>query len=127
MSSGGSGNQLELPRGANRFFGFDFDDYGDSHEVIGYPAITAAGRRWDDRPLTWHGNNKMERINLPTRAKGGFLYANAAILFRRHVRGFELVVAPWNHGRAIAWRQASANSARVYRLGGLSSRVCGFV
>lgn len=31
MSSGGSRNQLELPRGANRFFGFTHTDYGKAH------------------------------------------------------------------------------------------------
>jgi hypothetical protein len=31
-----------------------------------------AGKRWERKRLTWHGDNKMERINLPTRAKGGF-------------------------------------------------------
>jgi HKD family nuclease len=80
MSSGGSHNQLELPRAANQFFGFAFDDYGNDHEVIGLPVITISGNTWDDRRLTWHGNNMMERINLPTQAQGGFDYRHSAIL-----------------------------------------------
>ena len=59
MSSGGSHNQLELPRGANVFFGFNHSDYGDDHVVIGYPRLTLNQLAWRDRPLTWHGNNKM--------------------------------------------------------------------
>lgn len=126
MSSGGSANQLELPRGANRFFGFSFDNYGESHERIGYPTLTASGLQWSDRVLTWHGNNGMERINLPTRTRGGFMYANTAILFRRRDGNFELVVAPWESPLAISWREASVSVNRLYRLGGPSNRICGF-
>jgi hypothetical protein len=125
MSSGGSHNQLELPRGANHFFEYDFDDYGNDHEVIGFPVITISGNIWDDRRLTWHGNNMMERINLPTWAQGGFDYRNTAILFARHADGFELLVVPWEDPLAVSWREASARSGKVYRLGGRSNRRCG--
>ena len=125
MSSGGSHNQLELPRGANRFFGFGFDEYGEDHVTIGHPVLMVSDRVWDDRPLTWHGNNKMERINLPTPAQGGYDYRQTAILFSRRGRRFEIEVAPWDSTLAKSWRNASAASGRLYKLGGASNRVCG--
>jgi hypothetical protein len=125
MSSGGSHNQLELPRGANRFFGFMHANYGEAHVTIGHPLLTLRGRVWTNRPLTWHGNNKMERINLPTVAQGGFDYQNTAVLFRRHAGGFEINVFPWNDDGAVAWRAASDALKTVFRLGERGSRICG--
>lgn len=125
MSSGGSHNQLELPRGANQFFGYAFNDYGNDHEIIGFPVITISGGAWDDRKLTWHGNNMMERINLPTRTQGGFEYRSSTILFARHHTGFEMLVVPWKDPLAVSWREASAQINRVYKLGERSNRICG--
>jgi len=125
MSSGGSHNQLELPRGGNLFFGFSHNHYGSAHETIGVPTLTLRNREWRDRPLTWHGDNGMERINLPTRSQGGFNYRQTAILFRRHPRGFELEVLPWTDLGAIAWRNASDSRNTVFRLGGRGRRICG--
>jgi HKD family nuclease len=126
MSSGGSHNQLELPRGANRFFGFNFTNYGDNHVTIGYPVLSKKNNSWDNRPLTWHGNNRMERINLPTRAQGGYEdYSHTAVLFRRMANSFELVVFPWDGDPAIAWRRASNELRNVYRLGERGPRICG--
>ncbi len=125
MSSGGSQNQLELPRGANRFFGFAYAAYGPAHVTIGHPTLTLNGRVWTDRPLTWHGNNMMERINLPTRAQGGFNYRNGAVLFRRHPGGFEIDVFPWGDDAAVAWRAASDAIGTLFRLGERGRRICG--
>ncbi len=127
MSSGGSRNQLELPRGANRFFGYTHADYGDAAHVvdIGRPKLTLKGKIWTDKPLRWHANNKMERFNLPTRGQGGFEYANCAVLFRRHAGGFEIDIAPWDDDAAIAWRAASDALGTVFRLGRVGSRICG--
>ena len=125
MSSGGSHNQLELPRGASEFFGFNFGDYGNAHEIIGFPVLTISRKSWDDRKLTWHGNNMMERINLPTRAQGGFDYRESLVLFTRVEHGFELQVVSSNDPMAISWREESARLGRVYKLGGNSNRVCG--
>ena len=44
--------------------------------------------------IPWHGNNRMERINLPTPAQGGFDYCDTAVLFRRQAEGFEIEVLP---------------------------------
>lgn len=125
MSSGGSHNQLELPRGANRFFGFVHRDYGIAHRTIGSLNLTLSNREWSNRPLTWHGHNGMERINLPTSTQGGFEYRNTAVLFRRHSRGFELNVLPLNDHGAIAWRAASVELQTVFRIGDRASRLCG--
>lgn len=126
MSSGGSHNQLELPRGANRFFGFSHQQYGENHITIGHPTLTIRGNNWNDRPLTWHGNNRMERINLPTAYQGGYEYRNCAVLFRRQGDGFEIKVAPWNDENALAWRNASESLNTVFRLGIRGQRICGF-
>lgn len=126
MSSSGSHSQLELPRGANRFFGFGFGTYDDAHHTIGTPVLYTAGRQWSDRPLTWHGNNRMERINLPTLAQGGYPYQDTAILFRRRGSRFQLEVAHWSSAVADAWRTASAAIGQIYRLGRNSTRICGF-
>jgi hypothetical protein len=125
MSSGGSHNQLELPRGANRFFGFTHTNYGGAHITIGHPTLTLGPKSWTNRPLTWHGNNMMERINLPTLAQGGFNYQNTVILFRRHKSGFEINVLPWDDNGAIAWRAASNALKTVFRLGERGERICG--
>ncbi len=124
--SGGSRNQLELPRGANRFFQFSYSSYGDEHVTIGTPTLTLRDQSWEDRPLTWHGNNRMERINLPTRNQGGFDYPNTAILFRRHQDGYELDVQAWDDETALAWRTASDSLNSLFRLGERGSRICGF-
>jgi|GEM_PF-853324 len=125
MTSGGSHNQLELPRASNQFFGFRFGDYGDAHQVIGQPTLIARGNVWSDRPLTWHGHNRMERLNLPTFAQGGFRYEGAAVLFKRIPTGFEIEVAEWNNPLAIAWRYASGKLDTTYRIGQVTARTCG--
>jgi hypothetical protein len=69
---GGSQNQLELPRGGHRFFGFNFSNYAYQKKItIAVPVICAGARIWTDRLLTWHGDSKMERMNLPTQSQGG--------------------------------------------------------
>lgn len=126
MSSGGSRNQLELPRGANQFFGFAHSEYEGDHITIGHPTLTIKGQSWSDRPLTWHGNNRMERINLPTGSQGGFEYQNSAVLFRRHEGGFAIKVALWNDANSSAWRSASEALNAIFRLGTRGQRICGF-
>jgi hypothetical protein len=126
---GGSRNQLELPRKGYLFFGLEFEDYDSpKNETIGVLVLRAGARVWDDRPITWHGDNKMERINLPTRAQGGFAYENSAILFRRLPdHSFELVVAPWDSDLARSWRDASARKNLLFRLGARATRLVGLI
>ncbi len=93
MSTGGSHNILEVPRYANRFFGFDFDDYGEFHILIGNVRLSIGRHHWVDRQLAWHGAermNKMERLTLPTIAQGGVDYAGTAVMFRRLAAGYEM-------------------------------------
>jgi HKD family nuclease len=127
MSSGGSHNQLELPRRASSFFGYEFEDYDDEHHTIGHPELQVRGEWFTDRPLTWHGDNRMERINLPTFHQSGLSYPGAAILFRRIDDGFRLEVEPWESPGAVAWRSESEAACRAYRLGQASNRVCGLL
>jgi HKD family nuclease len=126
MSSSESHSQLELPRGAHRFFGMSFGEYDDEHHTLGHPRLLLGGRSWTNRPLTWHGNNKMERINLPTAVQGGFpSYKWTAILFKRVKGGFQLSVAPWESKVAASWRAASRRIGQEHRLGRTSPRTCG--
>lgn len=125
--SGGSGNQLELPRRAQRFFGYDFDDYDDDHHTIGHPVLTVGANQWTDRPLTWHGNNRMERINLPTTTQSGLVYAHQIVLFQRAGASFELTVAAPGSVRAERWREESAAAGTLYRFSGGSTRLCGLI
>lgn len=125
--SGGSGNQLELPRRAQRFFGYDFDGYDDEHHTIGHPVLTVGAAQWNDRPLTWHGNNRMERINLPTPTQSGLVYAHQIVLFQRSGGSFEITVAPPGSARAERWREESAAAGTLYRFSGGSNRLCGLI
>lgn len=125
MSSSGSHSQLELQRGAHQFFEVSFTDYDDDHHTLAHPPLISAGRTWTNRPLTWHGNNMMERINLPTEAQGGFAYRGTAVLFKRVANGYQLAVADWDSDVAASWRAASRAIGHEYRLGKGSPRTCG--
>jgi hypothetical protein len=126
---GGAGTQLELPRGAHRFFGAAYRGYHfERVEHIAEPILIAGGRTWRDRPLTWHGDNAMERINLPSRAMGGFNYENSLILFRRLGRNrFEFRVYPWDSDSARAYVNTSRRANLVFRVGRNSPRLAGLV
>lgn len=120
---GGSHNQLELPRGGHRFFGFNFTQYDYPHNLtIGSPVLRSGYRIWTDRLLTWHGNNRMERMNLPTLNQGGFDYADTAVMFRRLADGsFELVVTAWDSDLARSWRRGSAQRNTLFLLGSIAT------
>lgn len=127
---GGAENQLELPRQGHRFFGSIFNNYAyPKKTTISTVDLCAGASLWSQRLLTWHGDNKMERINLPTRAQGGFQYSESVVKFRRLQDGtFELMVEPWNSDLAHAWRRASAANSLVFRLGqSANSRVVGLI
>lgn len=127
---GGSRNQLELPRGGHRFFGYDFLHYDYSGNItIGNPVIQSGTHVWTDRLLTWHGHNRMERMNLPTVRQGGFDYANTAVMFRRLGDGsFELIVTAWDSDLAYSWRQASSQLHTLFRLGSIATnRIVGLL
>ncbi len=124
--SGGSGNQLELPRLAQRFFGFQFDQYDDEHQRIGEPMLKANAGSWA-RPLTWHSRNGMERINLPTTAQSGLEYTYQIVLFQRSGTAFEITVAAPESARSASWIEESAASGRLFRLSANSPRRCGLI
>ena len=116
---GGSQNQLELPRGGHRFFGFSFTQYNYPRNLtIGYPRLRRGSQLWTNGPLTWHGNNRMERLNLPTRATGGPQYTGSVVMFRRLDDGsFDLVVTPLGSDLANAWASASSQAGKLFTLG----------
>ncbi len=125
MSSSASHNQLELPRGANRFFNFSFSRYDHSQAEIGRPRLVVRGRTFPNRKLAWHGDNGMERIYLPTQHQSNLVYQDQCVLFRRTRAGFALYVFPWDSALAFACRSASQQTGQLFRLGGRSPRVCG--
>lgn len=125
-TSGGSGNQLELPRLAQRFFGFQFDQYDDEQRTIGEPSLFANAEWWS-RPLTWHGHNRMERINLPTKAQSGLEYAHQIVLFQRSGAAFEITVEAPESARATRWVDESAASGTLFRVSANSTRRCGLI
>lgn len=125
--SGGSGNQIELPRHAQRFFGYNFDDYDDDHHIIGHLVLRVGASQWNDRLLTWHGNNRMERINLPTTAKSGLKYAQRVVLFQRSGESFKIAAAKKGSARAQRWLEESAAADTLYRFSGGSDRLCGLL
>lgn len=124
--SGGSRNQLELPRHANEFFGFHETEYQSDQHIIGEPRLHARGTTFTDRRLTWHGDNRMERINLPTESQGGYPdYADKVLLFRRSPDGFTIEIADLDSDTAQSWKDASIKAGTVYSLGHGSPRTCG--
>lgn len=128
--SGGSHTQLELPRGAHRFFGATIADYEVDHVgPLAEPTLVAGSLEWEDCPLRWHGNNRMERINLPSITKGGFGYEHSMILFRRlDENRYELRVHPWDSDSAHACLEASRQRGLLFRVGQTNtSRLAGLL
>jgi hypothetical protein len=126
---GGAATQLELPRGTHQFFGVRYTNYNFGRvRHIAEPILISGGHRWTDRPLTWHGDNAMERINLPSLSMGGFHYENSLILFRRiDTNVYELRVFPWASDTARAYLEASRQAGLIYRVGRNSNRIAGFI
>lgn len=120
MTSGGSFNQLELPRGGHQFFGGMVDYSNHSKVIIKVKILNTSGPV--DRPISWHGSNKMERINLPTNTR----YANRVALFKRSPTGFTLKTAISDSPEAQSWVDRSSSAKHYFKIGGRSPRRCGF-
>jgi hypothetical protein len=125
MSSSASHNQLELPRGGNRFFRFAFTRYQEHQADIGRLVLLVRNQPHSNRKLAWHGDNGMERVYLPTEAQSGLRYRDQCVLFRRTPAGFTVDVFPWQSAQAVACRTASHQANNLYRLGAASPRICG--
>ena len=119
--SGGSKNQLELPRGANRYFGFTFQDYHLAQQTIGSVGIVLGPGSPELRQVSWHGDNRMERVYLPT----GIDYSGQVVLFRRLRKRFGLDWAPSGSERANSWARASETVNQRFKVGAKSARTCG--
>ncbi|MDD9960870.1 MAG: phospholipase D family protein [Gammaproteobacteria bacterium] len=126
---GGSHTQLELPRGSHRFFGAVQIPAGADQVVrLAELVLTSGQSSWPECPLTWHPNNQMERINLPSIAKGGYDYNNTLILFRRLGEGrFELQAHPWDSDSCRAFVEASRTTNLLFRVGRNSNRLYGLL
>ena len=130
MQSGGSQNQLEMPRGGNWFFGFKFSSFGGGSETIGAVTLHLNKHSFADRHISWHGSNKMERINLPTIYQGGINYSNTYVLFQRRYRKgvpyFAMNVHESGSPESLGWRYASQVLGYEFNLGVRGARTCGF-
>lgn len=124
MSSGGSHNQLEVGRHSCQFFELPFPTYSVVQEPFGAVNIEISGIHFADRPYSWHGDNGMERLNLPTSAKGGPVYAHQILMFTRQAGYFSVEVAPPASPIVQNWIK-STPAGFVFRLGERSDRVCG--
>jgi hypothetical protein len=127
LVSGGSQSQVELPRLANRFYGSNFDEY-EKREVTPITELELhVGPESFQCPLRWHGDNQMERMNLPTPAKSGLVYAGQLVIFRRAPQGFIVDVAPENSAVATSWIEASRQLSTLCRVGRRTNRRCGLL
>jgi HKD family nuclease len=125
--SGGSGNQLELPRTSNRFFGFTYATYDRVQRDIGTVPLLADLKSWAGQRLVWFGHNQMERFYLPTIRQGGSTYRpEKVVLFRREPLGYRFLLADRGSPEAIAWLNASQRLATTFRVGDRTDRLCGF-
>ena len=128
FASGGSQNQIELPRLASQFFGHPFDDYHLAQATIAFLTIRTSQHEVERRKLTWHGNNRMERILVPTVIQGGERVANRVVFFERTAGSFLMTVADVSSFEHRQWREASMLSGTQFRLGSAaSSRTCGLI
>lgn len=127
MSSSASHSQLELPRYGHRFFGHSFNDFSSYEDrvLIGNVDVVLGGREPMTRPLTWHGNNMMERMNLPTPSMGGPEYAGKIVVFERlDDDAFSVSVLDIGSDEAADLRARSIAAGVEYRIG-RSERRCG--
>ena len=115
-ASGGSENQVELPRGASAYFGYTFHHGTDAQVTIGHPTI-CVGKHRSARVLSWHGDNQMERINVPTRSQGGPPVRDRVIRFTRTGSEFEMTVVDEESQSHLDWIRRSAAAHHLYRLG----------
>lgn len=132
MSSSASHNQLELGRGSNIFFGYNYRNFISEGSVItlGQIRVKINHEMYEDasRIYKWHPNNMMERVNLPTYRMANVEYQHKCLLFKRKDGYFELIIADWDSEEAISWRSASTKINRRYSIAtnNRSSRNCGF-
>lgn len=127
LVSGGARSQVELPRMANRFFGSKFDEYAQrSVTPIADLDLTVGANSWT-RPLRWHGDNRMERVNLPTPRQSGLDYSGQLVRFKRTGQGFAVDVAPEGTALATGWIEGSRQLGTLFRIGSNGNRRCGLL
>jgi HKD family nuclease len=127
LVSGWAQSQVELPRSANRFFGSKFDGYNTKVVTpIAEIDLLVGPNTWK-RPLRWHGDNRMERFNLPTPNQSGLQYSGHVVLFRRAPAGFTVEAAEDGTALATSWIQASRQLSTLCRVGEKTVRRCGLL
>ena len=83
-----AGNQIDLPRGMSRYFGFDPDDNLPVNSTIGEVTFLTPVGISVTRNIRL-GNNHMEKITLPIPETHGIdIYDGKIIVFQRSVAGF---------------------------------------
>ena len=103
----------------------DFVQQGPAIEIAQLQLLID-GQTHYQRKLTWHSNNMMERINLPTLFQGGVEYHNKIILFRKRLSNYELVVVDLDSEEAASWKKAAKLCGTTFKVGKNSTRRCGF-
>lgn len=84
------GNQIDMPRGMNRYFGFDAPDSIPVNRVIGNVTFEPPSGRLVSNNLRL-GNNKMEKISLPMPEKHGFdMYDGKVLVFSQEDGRFRM-------------------------------------
>jgi len=118
--------EIELPRGANVFFGYDFETYTDETCTIGHP-IVWVGRSRTARTLTWRGDRQTETISVTPPSQGGDVLHDRVVLFRREGSAFSMTVVDAQSAEHTEWKQRSKRKSTVFRLGDATvrSRRCG--
>jgi hypothetical protein len=75
------GNQIDMPRGMNRYFGFNAPDSLSVNSIIGNVTFEPPSGQWVSNNLRF-GNNKMEKISLPMPEQHGFdMYDGKVLVF----------------------------------------------
>lgn len=105
------GNQIDMPRGMSRYFGFNVPDNLSVNSVIGSVTFEPPSGKLVSNNLRL-GNNKMEKISLPIPDKHGFDMYDGKVL----------VFSP-EHGRFRMWALEAADfeAAFGHRLGAVRS------
>ncbi|MEX2498330.1 MAG: phospholipase D-like domain-containing protein [Wenzhouxiangellaceae bacterium] len=130
--SGGAASQAEMPRGAYRFFAGVDPDHNTTNnqvQVLKEIEIRLNGHIYSDKRVTWHPNNGMERLNLPSHNRTGIHLENSMILLRR-IDGmtYELSVLPWESDIARAICAATEIHKKLFHVAkNKTDRLCGLL
>jgi hypothetical protein len=103
------GNQLDLPKWARTFFGFDSVEV-DRNTVLGHVPVRVIGYEAVDRSVRY-ADNSMDKLNLPVPGSrdAPATYDHSTLLIEREVDddggGVTFVITPGQSGGQEAWKR----------------------